>query len=129
MEPATAIISSYPTSQSPDHSLREDESANSSPVEQTPTGKRDLEKELTNDDARNGIASGRISCLESLTRRNTREGTFSHPLSHVKTLAENLVDFDGEDDLYRPINWPFRKVITTLLYRLTTMGSSWANSL
>jgi MFS family permease len=39
------------------------------------------------------------------------------------------VDFDGPDDPYRPINWPFRKkVVTTLLYGLTTMGSTWASS-
>lgn len=39
------------------------------------------------------------------------------------------MDFDGEDDPYRPINWPFRKkLVTTLLYGLTTMGATWASS-
>lgn len=39
------------------------------------------------------------------------------------------MDFDGEDDPYRPLSWPFRKkVVTTLLYGLTTMGSTWASS-
>jgi hypothetical protein len=39
------------------------------------------------------------------------------------------VDFDGEDDPYRPLNWPFRKkVVTTMLYGLTTMGATWSSS-
>lgn len=39
------------------------------------------------------------------------------------------MDFDGPDDLYKPINWPFRKkVITTMLYGFTTMGSTFASS-
>jgi MFS family permease len=40
-----------------------------------------------------------------------------------------LVTFDGPDDPYNPINWPFKKkVITTVLYGFTTMGSTWASS-
>ena len=47
----------------------------------------------------------------------------------MKTSPDAIVDFDGPDDPYRPINWPFRKkLITTLLYGLTTMGSTWASS-
>jgi hypothetical protein len=34
-----------------------------------------------------------------------------------------IVDFEGLDDPYRPLNWGFRKkAITTVLYGLTTMG-------
>lgn len=48
---------------------------------------------------------------------------FTHPLSHTKTSTDVIVDFDGPDDPYRPLNWPFRKkAITTVLYGLTTMG-------
>ncbi|KUL86434.1 hypothetical protein ZTR_08168 [Talaromyces verruculosus] len=42
----------------------------------------------------------------------------------------NIVDFDGPDDPYRPLNWPMRKkLITTALYSLTTMGSTWASTI
>jgi DHA1 family multidrug resistance protein-like MFS transporter len=54
---------------------------------------------------------------------------FDHPLSHTPTTAEVIVDFEGPDDPYRPINWPTKKkVITTLLYGLTTMTATWASS-
>ncbi|OCL02202.1 MFS general substrate transporter, partial [Glonium stellatum] len=40
-----------------------------------------------------------------------------------------IVDFDGPNDPYNPLNWPFKKkVITTVLYGFTTMGSTWASS-
>jgi hypothetical protein len=75
------------------------------------------------------VISRRVTRTESLTRRNTRRGLFSHPLAHVKTTEAEIVDFDGDDDPYHPKNWPFRKkVITTLLYGLTTMGATWASS-
>ncbi|KAL8733129.1 MAG: hypothetical protein Q9166_002321 [cf. Caloplaca sp. 2 TL-2023] len=39
------------------------------------------------------------------------------------------LDFAGHDDFYRPINWPIRKkVITTILYGFTIMGSTWTSS-
>jgi len=61
--------------------------------------------------------SRRISRSQSLARRSTLRGRFSHPLSHVKTSDAEIVDFDGPDDPYRPQNWPFRKkLVTTLLY-------------
>lgn len=70
----------------------------------------------------------RVKRTQSL-RHRTIPGRFTHPLSHVKTSEAEIVDFDGPDDPYRPINWPFhKKVITTLLYGLTTMGSTWASS-
>jgi hypothetical protein len=62
-------------------------------------------------------SSRRVTRIQSLTRRNTSRGRFSHPLSHVKTTESVIVDFDGPDDPYRPLNWPFRKkVVTTMLY-------------
>ncbi|OAX82965.1 hypothetical protein ACJ72_02683 [Emergomyces africanus] len=55
---------------------------------------------------------------------------FTHPLSHQKTSPDVIVDFDGPDDPYNPKNWPFRKkAITTLLYGLTTMGSTWSSAI
>ena len=71
----------------------------------------------------------RVTRTQSLTRRATNRGRFTHPLAHIKTTEAEIVDFDGEDDPYRPVNWPFRKkLVTTLLYGLTTMGSTWASS-
>ncbi|RDW76397.1 MFS transporter [Aspergillus mulundensis] len=55
---------------------------------------------------------------------------FTHPLSHTKTRDDVIVDFDGPDDPYRPLNWGFRKkAITTVLYGLTTMGATWASAI
>lgn len=74
-------------------------------------------------------ASRRVTRTESLRRRHI-PGRFTHPLVHIKTSEAEIVDFDGPDDPYRPLNWPFRKkVITTMLYGLTTMGSTWASSI
>lgn len=100
----------------------------------TQRGPSDLEKAETIDDAPTGTStgayrantSGRVSRIQSLQQKRT---TFNHPLSHVKTSADVIVDFDGPDDPYRPINWPFRKkTVTTALYGLTTFGSTWASS-
>ena len=66
-----------------------------------------------------------------LSRIRTRPpiGTFSHPLAHAKTTVEDLVDFDGPDDPYRPINWAMKKkVFTTALYGFTTMTATWGSS-
>jgi multidrug resistance protein len=54
---------------------------------------------------------------------------FTHPLSHVKTSKADLVDFDGPDDPYHPLNWPMKKkVITTGIYGTVTMSATWASS-
>lgn len=68
-----------------------------------------------------------VSILRSRNVGQTR--SFSHPLAKKKTSADCLVEFDGKDDPYRPINWPFRKkVVTTTLYGLTTFGITFASS-
>jgi len=67
----------------------------------------------------------------TLSRLRTRTNTapFSHPLAHRQTAADVLVDFDGDDDPYRPMNWPTKKkVLTTLMYGMTTMTATWASS-
>ena len=70
------------------------------------------------------------SPLTRLASSITEKRNFSHPLAPQKTGFDALVDFDGPDDLYRPLNWPNRKkFITVLLYGLTTMCSSWASSM
>ena len=57
------------------------------------------------------------------SREPGQTAKFSHPLTHTKTSPDVIVDFEGPDDPYRPLNWSFRKkAITTVLYGLTTMG-------
>jgi hypothetical protein len=65
----------------------------------------DLEKQ---DTARSTIGTARsgprLTRTQTLMRRNTR-GRFTHPLGHIKTTDAEIVDFDGDDDPYRPVNW------------------------
>ncbi|MCJ1310303.1 hypothetical protein MMC25_003965 [Agyrium rufum] len=98
---------------------------------------RDLEKAETVPDEpsritmgqRTGTSTARVSRIQSITRRARWGDQFSHPLSHAKTSEDFLVDFDGPDDPYQPLNWPLRKkLLTTLLYGFTTMGSTFASS-
>ncbi|PSN74014.1 MFS general substrate transporter [Corynespora cassiicola Philippines] len=66
-----------------------------------------------------------------LSRIRTRPDVapFRHPLGHQPTTADVIVDFEGPDDPYRPINWPTsKKIVTTLFYGLTTMSATWASS-
>lgn len=59
------------------------------------------------------------------SRRSGQSGPFTHPLTHAPTAPDVIVEFDGPDDPYLPLNWAFKKkVVTTLLYGLTTMGTS-----
>jgi DHA1 family multidrug resistance protein-like MFS transporter len=54
---------------------------------------------------------------------------FRHPLDRQPTTVDVLVDFEGPDDPYRPINWPMKKkIITTSLYGFITMSATWASS-
>ena len=67
----------------------------------------------------------------ALSKIRTRPpvGPFKHPLAHQPTTVDVIVDFEGPDDPYRPINWPLKKkVTTTLLYGLITMSASWASA-
>lgn len=57
------------------------------------------------------------------SREPGQTAKFNHPLTHSKTSPDVIVDFEGPDDPYRPLNWGFKKkAITTVLYGLTTMG-------
>ena len=59
--------------------------------------------------------------------------SFSHPLVIELPGAGTdamVVDFDGEDDPYRPMNWPFKKkVLTTILYGFTTCWITFASAI
>lgn len=82
-------------------------------------------------------ASSGLSLDRTISRRDTILSrirsrpvpVFTHPLSHQRTTSADIVDFDGPDDPYRPINWPtHKKVSTTFLYGLVTMTATWASS-
>ena len=95
------------------------ESSASPPAARDTHNGEDLEKQKTAPDVPNGNSPipQRVSRINSLTRRARL--IFTRPLTHQKTSEEQIVDFDGLDDPYRPQNWPFRKkVLTTLLYGL-----------
>ena len=86
----------------------------------------DLEKATT----RATTASSRMVRVGTIGRRRRPEDGFSHPLAHTKTGPDVLVDFDGPDDPYRPLNWTVKKnAMTTVLYGLTTMGAPMASSI
>ncbi|KAJ5249014.1 major facilitator superfamily domain-containing protein [Penicillium chermesinum] len=90
-----------------------------------------LEKQST---SASGISAFQQRTQSVVSRIRSREpgqtAKFTHPLSHTKTSTDVLVDFDGPDDPYRPLNWGFKKkAITTVLYGLTTMGATWASSI
>jgi len=71
----------------------------------------------------------RVQSTLSTIRSRRPVPPFSHPLTYTKTGPDVIVEFDGPDDPYNPLNWPFKKkVITTVLYGFTTMGSTWASS-
>lgn len=73
----------------------------------------------------------RTQSVISVVRSRPQDyGGFTHPYAHEKTDEKYLVGFDGDEDPYRPLNWPMeKKVITTLLYALTTMGATLGSSI
>lgn len=47
----------------------------------------------------------------------------------IGAIENSIVDFDGSEDPYNPINWPFsKKVVTSGLYSVTSLGSVWAST-
>lgn len=83
------------------------------------TTSRNLERATT-------TASTALATIRSRAPR--RE--FTHPLENTKTSKDVIVEFDGPDDPYRPLNWSFKKkAITTVLYGFTTMGATLASSI
>jgi len=105
--------------------------------EHSPPSSTDNIESVDNNGGRNGLAkqstaTSNLSVFEQraqnvVSRIRSREpgqtAKFTHPLSHTKTSPDVVVDFDGPDDPYRPLNWGFRKkAFTTVLYGLTTMG-------
>lgn len=83
-----------------------------------------LEKQNT---VASGLSVFEQRALSVISRIRSRDpgqtAKFTHPLTHTKTSPDAIVDFEGPDDPYRPLNWGFgKKAVTTVLYGLTTMG-------
>lgn len=77
--------------------------------------------------AHESLASN-IRRLASRSSAGIRE-PLGYALTYEKTGNDKLIDFDGDDDPYRPINWSFRKkASTTMLYGLTTAGITFASA-
>jgi MFS transporter, DHA1 family, multidrug resistance protein len=64
--------------------------------------------------------SSGLSLNRTVTRRETvlsrirsrpPVGNFTHPLAHKQTTVEELVEFDGPDDHYMPVNWKMKKKV------------------
>jgi MFS transporter, DHA1 family, multidrug resistance protein len=130
----------------------EQETASTEPPSRSPSRSRNLEHTTTNPDLGDRAesdsddesfsrkisrASGR-NIDGSIRRRETvlskirsrpLKPQFTHPLENVQTSIDELVEFDGPDDPYRPVNWSMKKkIITTALYGMTTMVASWASA-
>lgn len=90
-----------------------------------------LEKQSTAASGRSVFEERTQSIVSRIRSREPGQvAKFTHPLSHTKTSPDVIVDFEGPDDPYRPLNWGFRKkAVTTVLYGLTTMGTTWASSI
>lgn len=83
-----------------------------------------LEKQSTVSSGLSIVESRAQSAVSRIRSRDPGQNApFTHPLSHMKTSSDVIVDFEGPDDPYRPVNWGFgKKAVTTVLYGLTTMG-------
>lgn len=76
----------------------------------------------------NGALIEAQSRLESQSTLESKR--LAYPLLYNATPPTVLVDFDGNDDPYQPMNRPFRKkVITTILYGLTTCWITFASAI
>lgn len=67
--------------------------------------------------------------LSAIRSRDPIGSLASSMLNLPPTGPEVIVNFEGEKDPYKPLNWSFKKkVITTVLYGLTTLGASFASA-
>ena len=107
-----------------------DSSGFTSPRDGSSDGLTDVEKAGPQRPTRPTLISARTSRIQSITGRGSWAAGFTHRLSHMKTSKDFIVYFEGPDDPFHPRNWPFRKkVVTTLLYALTTAGITMATSM
>lgn len=67
------------------------------------------------------------------SKMEKKQNTASHAGPELERGAHedvgNRVDFEDPHDTYNPKNWTFaKKTLNTLLYGLTTLGSTWASA-
>lgn len=54
----------------------------------------------------------------------------NHPQMNEKTKNQDIVDFEGDDDPYHPLNWPLQKKVTaTVCYGLLSSCTTFATSM
>jgi hypothetical protein len=68
-----------------------------------------------------------------MTEHSIQEKSSSqlHPSDDTPFQAppNNIVDFDDSKDRSNPANWTFsKKIFTSILYSLTSLGSVWAST-
>lgn len=120
-EVSSAPASPRPAAEKDDHNSHPDGHRPHN-LDMTPSRSRTTGRDLR------ATLSRRETVLSTI-RSRPAVAPFSHALGHAPTSEDCLVDFEGPDDPYRPINWPTRKkVITTVLYGLVTMSSTWESS-
>ena len=72
------------------------------------------------------------SFLTIIMSTENRTPTNEHKMEpeYKRDSEDILIDFEGEDDPYKPLNWPLRKkIVVTILYSLCTMGTTWASTM
>ncbi|KAK9235962.1 major facilitator superfamily domain-containing protein [Lipomyces kononenkoae] len=74
--------------------------------------------------------NGVLSSQANTDSEKSKIASVDQPPQGKPPAAPGIVDFEGPTDPYRPMNWPFRKkLITTLLYGLTTCWVTFASSI
>lgn len=60
---------------------------------------------------------------------STARSSTSPPAEVPAGSSPDIIDFDGPDDPYNALNWPFKKkFVVTMLYSLCTMGATFAST-
>ncbi|KAJ5732329.1 Efflux pump bik6 [Penicillium malachiteum] len=82
-------------------------------------------------DLENGNSTWPLSDEKKSDSQSTLHGKYTAEQPPPEMPPQNtVVDFEGPDDPYHPLNWSFRKkVITTMLYGLTTCWITFASAI
>lgn len=134
LEESPSPDDSYPEKEEQEHHGQHDDDASSiSSVfsERHMEGPRSIRSNsLSRTQSRNlQRAQTTASTILSTVRSRAPRREFTHPLTHEKTAADVIVEFDGKEDPYRPLNWSFRKkTTTTLVYGFIAMAATFASS-
>lgn len=90
---------------------------------------RDIEMALLLRRRTTGTVTRAQLAISTIRSRDPIGSLPSSMLNIPPTGPDVIVNFEDEKDPYNPLNWPFKKkVITTILYGLTTLGASFASA-